>query len=121
MADEPRHAAGTQSRPNALPDGFADLEPLVGDWSFGSEHDRREKRATSSFDELHAYYGLAGPRVREIAAHLDGFPMGTLPAPQQHLLQLAFMFMEVAMAVEFYGQPEVRDGFPRQRWVISPR
>src|SRR5688572_2716505 len=108
------------SPPRLLPDTFEDLEPLVmSGWSFAAEHARREKRSTSTFEELRAYYALVGPRVRDIAAHLNPFPMGTLASPQQHLLQLALMFMEVAIAVEFYSQPEVRDGFPRQRWVIA--
>jgi hypothetical protein len=105
----------------ALPGAFESLEPLVRDWSRGTEHERREKRASATFEALRAYYDRVGPRMREIAAHLDTFPMGTLPAPQQALLQLALMFMEVALAVEFYGQPEVKGGFPRHRWVISPR
>lgn len=104
-----------------IPAGFASLEPLVSEWSLETQHERREKRATSAFSELRAFYDLVGPRVRDIAAHLDGFPMGALPAPQQTLLQLALMYMEVALAVEFYGQPEVEGWFPRQRWVISPR
>jgi hypothetical protein len=106
--------------PRSLPIGFESLEPLVAAWSFASEHERREQRASSPFAELQTYYALVGPRIRDIASHLDEYPMGVLPAPQQALLQLALMFMEVALAVEFYGQPEVRDGFPRQRWVISP-
>ena len=106
--------------PRSLPAGFQSLEPLVAAWSVSSEHARREQRASSSFAELQTYYALVGPRIRDIAAHLDQYPMGVLSAPQQALLQLALMFMEVALAVEFYGQPEVRDGFPRQRWVISP-
>ena len=110
-----------QKTTGMLPDTFAGLEPLLDAWSLATENERREKRATSTFGELRAYYELVGPRVRDIAAHLDAHPMGTLPAPQQALLQLALMFMEVALAVEFYGQPEVRDGFPRQRWVISSR
>ena len=105
----------------ALPAEFRELENLVQEWSVATEHERRERRATAEFQELRAYYDVVGPRMRNIAAHLDAYPMGKLPAPQQSLLQLALMYMEVAIAVEFYGQPELRNGFPRQRWVISPR
>jgi hypothetical protein len=105
----------------SLPKAFADLEPLVGDWSLGTEHARREKRATSTFEELRHYYGTVGPRVRDIAAHLDTFPMAALPRPEQRLLHLALTYMEVAIAVEFYGRPEIKGGFPRHRWIVSPR
>jgi hypothetical protein len=104
-----------------LPDAFQELAPLVKDWSHTTEYARREKRATASIDELRAYYDLVGPKIRDIAAHLNPYPMGALPPPQQALLQLALIFMEVALAVEFYGQPEVPGGFPRNRWVITPR
>jgi hypothetical protein len=104
-----------------LPEAFQELAPLVQAWSHTSEYARREKRATASIEELRAYYDLVGPKMREIAAHLNPYPMGALPAPQQALLQLALIFMEVALAVEFYGQPEVPGGFPRSRWVITPR
>ena len=105
----------------AMPTEFRELENLVQGWSLETEHERRERRATAEFPELRAYYEVVGPRMRDIAAHLDAYPMGILPAPQKSLLQLALMYMEVAIAVEFYGQPELKDGFPRQRWVISPR
>jgi hypothetical protein len=29
------------------------------------------------------------------------------------------MYMETAIAVEFFGQPEVPRGIARQRWVIA--
>ena len=104
---------------NSLPNGFHILECRIGDWALKTEQERREKRATSSFEELRAYYDVVGPQMRAIAAHLDTFPMGVLPGPELALLNLAQMFMEVAIAVEFYGQPELPRGFPRQRWVIA--
>jgi hypothetical protein len=109
------------SQIGAMPAEFRELENLVQRWSLATEHERRERRARAEFPELRAYYDVVGPRMRDIAAHLDTYPMGILPAPQNSLLQLALMYMEVAIAVEFYGRPELRDGFPRQRWVISPR
>jgi hypothetical protein len=111
-----------EQQSTALPDGFAELAPLVKDWSFATEYQRRERRAGASIAELRTYYELVGPRVRDIIAHLNQFPYGpasSLPPPQRALLQLALIFMEVALAVEFYGQPEVERGFPRNRWMIA--
>lgn len=104
-----------------LPDALQALAPLITDWSFATEYERREKRASTGIDDLRTYYDRVGPRMRDIVAHLNRFPMGPLPAGEQALLQLALMFMEVALAVEFYGQPEVKRGFPRNRWIIAPR
>jgi len=106
-----------------LPDDFAELAPLVEDWAFPTQYQRRERRATASMAELRAYYEMVGPRVRDIIAHLNRFaygPESSLPAPQRALLQLALIFMEVALAVEFFGQPEVERGFARHRWMIAP-
>lgn len=102
-----------------LPAGFTSLELLVEKWAIGTESQRRARRAASSMQELHAYYGLVGPQMRAIAAHLDSFAIGPLPEPEQRLLHLAQMFMEVAIAVEFFGQPELPEGFPRERYVSA--
>lgn len=106
-----------------LPEQFAELAPLINDWAFATQYERRERRATASIEQLREYYELVGPKMRDIIAHLDRFPYGpesSLPAPQRALLQLALIFMEVALAVEFFGQPEVERGFARHRWMIAP-
>jgi hypothetical protein len=102
-----------------LPESFKSLQPLVSEWALPTEHQRREKRATSPMKAINDYYGVLGPQMRAIATHLDFFPMGTLPDPETALLHLAQMYMETAIAVEFFGQPEVPRGIARQRWVIA--
>jgi len=68
---------------------------------------------------LHEYYNLVGPLVPAIAAHLDTFTVNApLPDPERRLFQLAQMYMEVAWAVEFVGEPEEPGQVPRQRWHI---
>lgn len=102
-----------------LPEEFKVLEPFAAEWSLPTESERKEKRAGSSFSDLQSYYDAVSPRMPDIAAHLDQFPVRGLAEDQQRLLNLALMFMEVSIAVEFYGQSELPQGFPRERFVIS--
>jgi hypothetical protein len=103
----------------SLPRGFENLVHLVGEWAHAAENARREKRSTSSMPELRAYYDLVGPLVPAIAGHLDTFSVNEpLADPDRHLLQLALMYMEVAWAVEFVGEPEEPGQVPRHRWHI---
>lgn len=103
----------------SLPQGFEELTPLAGEWTYATENARREKRATSSMLVLREYYNLVGPLVPAIADHLDAFTVNEpLPGPEHRLFQLAQMYMEVAWAVEFVGEPEEPGQVPRQRWHI---
>jgi len=103
----------------SLPQGFESLAHLTADWVHATENARREKRATSSMEDLRAYYELVGPLVPAIAAHLDSFPVDApLPPPELRLLRLAQMYMEVAWAVEFVGEPEEPGQVPRHRWRV---
>jgi hypothetical protein len=50
-----------------LPEGFAELEPLVP-WSLETEPERSAKRQASSMEELQALYDAVLPRAEEIFA-----------------------------------------------------
>ena len=103
-----------------LPPEFEELEQLLAHWALESEHERRERRATSPIEELRAFYGLVGPRITDIARHLDTFPADRpLPEAERQLFRLGQMYMEVAWAVEFLNAPEESGQVPRSRWVIT--
>lgn len=104
-----------------LPTAFADLEDLAGEWSLPTERARKEKRATAALSDLQAYYDRLKPRIPAIAEHLDQmeFGLGKLGPSDRALLQLAYLYMETAMAVEFYHRAEPADAFPRDRFVIE--
>lgn len=104
---------------NGLPDEFQQLERFVADWALDSEAARKEKRASSPMEDLKDYYDMLLACVEDIAVYLDQFPMEPLEVPQENLLNLALMFMEVSIAVEFYKQPELPGGFPRERFTIA--
>jgi len=113
MADD------TKAGEDLLPEGFHELAGLVGDWVLDTREARRDKREASSIEDIKAYYQIVSPKFKGIAGHLDKFPLNTLPEPEERLFKLAMMFVEVAMAVEFHGQPSVPGGFPSHRWIIA--
>ena len=93
-----------------LPPEFASLERFaVAGWCLESERERYERRLQSKMPELLELYDAAFPRLREIIAHLDQFPLDDLPAPERNLLHFAYSLVQVSLAVDMWGQPEVID------------
>ncbi len=110
---------GMSNISDALPQEFAELEALVPNWTFPTERERRHACAGTPMSEIRAFYALVGPRMEAIAAYLDTFPMGILPKPQNNLLMLAQIYMEVAVCVEFLGAPDMGpEQISPDRWFI---
>jgi len=104
-----------------LPIELSPLLSLAAEWALPTEGARKEKRATSTMEQLKEFYDRVHPRVVEIGAHLDRYPMGSLPRDQEKLFQLALMAVEVAMPIEFYRLPDLPApaAFPRDRFSIA--
>lgn len=86
---------------NVLPKQFAELETL-SDWAGSSEEERVERRRASSPEELKSFYDFMKPQLEAVLKYLDAFPLNDMPAPEEKLLHLALMMVEVAFAVEKY-------------------
>jgi hypothetical protein len=91
-----------------LPAEFADLEAF-SDWCLESERERYAKRLASTMDEMQAFYDAAFPRIREALDYCDKFSLHDLPDDVNHLLQLVYSTIMVAMCVEIWHQPKVID------------
>ena len=102
-----------------LPDEFADLAPLVGEWCLGSEKERCNKRLTTEMAKLKEFYNIGFPRVEAIIAYLNQFPNdpAKLPTDARRLYDLALMVMEVAAPIDL-GWPtgDITDTFPIDRF-----
>jgi hypothetical protein len=99
-----------------LPEPFADLEPFLG-WSLPTEKERQQKRVSSSMGAIQTFYDAILPRMNDIIAYLDQFPLDAIPADAQRLLNLTFSLAEIAPAVEQFKQPSVADGYDATRFV----
>jgi hypothetical protein len=101
----------------ALPAEFKDLDPFAADWVLPTQKRRRMKRLSSNMEAIGAFYNAILPRIEAVARYLGPRPLDQLAPDEQRLLWMAFMFMEVAPAVEIFGQPEVRGNtFPYARF-----
>src|SRR5436190_7924280 len=93
-----------------LPEAFASLEPFANaGWCLATERERYTKRLESSMPQLQDFYDTAFPRFREIADHLEQFPLDDLPERERNLLYLVYSLIQVSLAVDMWGQPEVID------------
>jgi hypothetical protein len=98
-----------------LPDGFADLEPYLP-WALADEIDRRKQCACSPMSAIRAFYDAMLPRMQTILDHLNGYPLAELPDAERQLLLLALGFIEASVSVEMFDAPELRYGFPIERF-----
>lgn len=101
-----------------LPEGFADLEPWLAEWSRATQNERWDKRLRSTPDELRAFYDALLPRLPAILDHVDQFPLGQLPPSSAELFHLALMHAEIAPNVELYdASPNVPFSFEERRFI----
>ena len=92
-----------------LPEAFSALEPLAEYWCLATERERYTKRLETSMAAMQEFYDAAFPRFREMVDHLDQFPLDDLPDPELHLLHLVYSLINVSLAVDMWGQPQVVD------------
>lgn len=106
-----------------LPVGFADLEPLVGEWSLAGEAAPATKRMTSDMAALKAFHAAAFPRLEAMIAHLDTLPNdpAALPDADRRLFDLALMVMEAAAPIDLeWPSGDIADAWPMDRFEFLP-
>ena len=62
-----------------LPSDFSDLEPFAAKWCLATEQERYMERLSSSMQEMQAFYDVAFPRLNDVIAYCDKFPVDDLP------------------------------------------
>lgn len=103
-----------------LPASFEALEPLVPHWALGTQDARQHQRIHSTRGELKAFYDAMLPRLPDILAHVDKYPLGQLPDDARRLFWLALSLAEVAPHIELYrGDPKVPHSFDEARFVAD--
>jgi hypothetical protein len=91
-----------------LPAEFADLEPYV-DWDLATEPERYAKRLASSMTEMQAFYDAAFPRLEDVIAYCDRFPLDELPEDARTLMHIMQSLINVSFPIEAWKQPRVPD------------
>lgn len=92
----------------ALPGQFSDLQPLADRWALPTTQQRLELRASSTMDELRAFYDHFAARAEQVFEFLDGQPAGEerLPDDVRQLLRLTKAFMDTGVAIELLDAPD---------------
>ncbi|MGH3634963.1 hypothetical protein [Mycobacterium sp.] len=92
----------------ALPAEFTDLEPHL-DWDLATEPERYAKRLASSMAEMQAFYDAAFPRLEDVIAYCDKFPLDDLPEDARTLMHMMQSLINVSFPIEAWKQPKVPD------------
>ncbi|WP_233857521.1 hypothetical protein [Paraburkholderia sp. HD33-4] len=101
-----------------LPAGFESLAPFVETWALDTETARNAQRHAVGMEAILAFRDAILPRVDEVVAYLNGFPLATLGEhpDAMTLMYLLLSLAEIAPAIEFYNQPAVIDGYESARF-----
>lgn len=102
-----------------LPEPFAHLAAYAA-WALPTEDARMRHRLACRMDDLLDLYRALLPQMKAMAEHLDQWPLAELPAAQRPLLYLALSFMEAAMAVESFNDPDVPEGIGAEQMAVFP-
>ena len=102
-----------------IPTAFSSLEPFVEKWALPSEAERNRERRLSPMADLEAFYNTILPQMRAIISHLNAFALEEMPEPEKRLLDMAKSFMEVAIAVEMFKEPDETGAFPADQYRIQ--
>jgi hypothetical protein len=100
-----------------LPEEFADIEHLSG-WAEPTESARMTRRISATMAELTDYYSTLLPRMEAIAEYLDQWDLDELPDSAKPLLYMALMFMEAAVSVELFKDPDVPESSPAEKLTV---
>lgn len=101
----------------ALPEPFSDLESFAS-WALPAERERNGRRRASTMEGLRAFYDAILPRMDEIIAYLDQYPLDAMPDDARCLLLMGLSFMEISPAVELLGEPDESGVFEASRFTI---
>ena len=92
----------------ALPSEFSDLEPYL-DWDLAAEPERYAKRLSSTMAEMQAFYDAAFPRMEDVIAYCDKFPLNDLPEDARTLMHMMQSLITVSFPIEAWKQAKVPD------------
>ena len=98
-----------------FPSAFAKLDSYAS-WVLADETARRGKCIKSSMEEITAFYDCMLASMDSILEHLNEFSLDALPEKERNLLSLVLGFVEAAISVEMFEQPEVAFGVPVERF-----
>jgi hypothetical protein len=105
---------------SGLPAAFADLEPFA-DWILETQPERYRTRLARTMPQMQAFYDAAFPRLADMIAYCEKYPIDDLPEDVKKLMYLIFSLIEVSFPVEVWRQGRVPDsGSASMDLVVEP-
>ncbi len=98
-----------------LPAKFNKLK-IYSEWILENEQARRNKCDNSSMEDIRTFYDAMLASLENILEHLNGYQLDNMPAAEQNLLSLVLSYVEAAMSVEMFEQPEIPFGVSVERF-----
>ncbi len=98
-----------------FPAAFNKLECFSA-WVLEDEVARRNYCVASSMEEIQSFYDSMLSSMEDILDHLNQFPLNDLPAAEQNLMSLVMSFVEAAISVEMFEQPDIPFGVSIERF-----
>ena len=92
-----------------LPAEFSDLEPFAATWCLATESERFAQRLAVPMDEMQAFYDVAFPRLNDVIAYCDKYPLDDLPEDARTLMHIMQSLIMVSFPIEAWKQPRVPD------------
>jgi hypothetical protein len=103
-----------------LPAPFSALESIAPDWALATQNERQRKRASSTPEELQAFYKAMFPEAERAIEYLNKFSLDDMPEEAKRLLGLTLALAEVAPHVELYrSTPWVPYSFDEDRFIAE--
>ena len=104
----------------SLEDIMGVLEEHIKIWGLPTRAVRREKRLSSTFEELQHFYTSTLPFMPRIIEQLNEHPVKAIPAKYKSLVYTTFALMEVDFPVHKYKKVQL-DEMSNPRGVIAKR
>jgi len=108
------------NRKKSLPAQFQELEEFL-DWALPSETQRRQKRESSSIEEIQEFYYAILHKVRDVidyfrAAEAVSGGADKVDNKTRQLFALMLAFADASLSIELHKSPTVPDGMPGDIW-----
>jgi hypothetical protein len=101
------------------PPDFSELDDHVAAWGLPTLQQRREKRLHCTFEELKSFHDAMMPRLEEIIAFLDQFPVAAIPPAFTQLADAVLAMCEVDDPVSKWRSVLLEDALDPRRFTIK--
>ncbi len=103
-----------------LPPGFVDLEKFLDYWDVSTSQERWARREAAPMEEITAFYHAVLPRLDDMQAYIDQYPLDALPEDAGRLMRLILALAHASIAVELHGRSKVLPNFhPQPLHVVA--